>query len=111
MPQFPTQDWHNENRNANVRSDKVRCAPVALEEDGETGNQRDDGRSNEADPCGIWLEGRFPGQCVPGDTLCFHRGVEADVAEGESGPCDQPSNGTQVEKPGECLCGTASSKT
>ena len=65
VPKLPGDDWQNENGNANVRSDKVRGVPVALQEDREASHQSDDGGTNETNPGGIWLEGSLPGKRVP----------------------------------------------
>lgn len=55
MDELPDNDGHNEDRDANVGSDKGRRIPPTLEENGVAGDQSDDAGANEAHPGGIWL--------------------------------------------------------
>lgn len=111
VPQLPSDDWDNEDRNTDIRSDKVGGIPVALQEDGESGHEGDDGGADESHPRGVWLQRALPRQRVAVDTLRLERGIETNVAKGERGPCDQTSNSAEIQKPAEGLRGAARSKT
>lgn len=111
MPELPSDDWDNEDGNTDIRSDEVGGIPVAFEENGESGHKGDDGGSDESHPRRIRLQRALPRQRVAVDALRFERGIEANVAEGERGPCDQTSHGAEIQKPAEGLRGAAGSQT
>lgn len=88
MDEFPAQDGHDEDGDADVGSDKVGCVPVSFQENREAGDQCDDCRTDETEPSGIWLQRSHPGQRLAADALRLEPGVKADVTETERRPCD-----------------------
>lgn len=109
--ELPSNDRNDEDGNTDVRCNEVCCVPVALEEDGKTGNECDDDRSNCSKPGSVWLPGCLPGKSIAADALDLESPVKADVAEAESSPCDETSYSAKVEKPVEGLCCATSTET
>ena len=87
--QLPYNDWHYEKWDTNIRRDEITRTPVALQEDRESSDQRNDSGSNETIPRGKGLEGALPRQAIPAESLRFHSSMEADEAETQCSPGDQ----------------------
>lgn len=111
MDQFPNQDGHDEDGNANVRGDEVGCVPVSFQEHWETSNQGDDCRSKEPEPGSIRLQRSHPGQRATTYTLRLESGIKANVTEAECRPGDQTGHGAKIQKPAESLRGAARTET
>ena len=79
--QLPYNDRNNEKWDANVRRDEIARTPVALQEDRESSDQRNNSGSDETIPCGKRLEGTLPGQAISAESLRLHSSMEADEAE------------------------------
>jgi hypothetical protein len=101
MDDLPQNDWYDKDHDADVVGNKRACFPPTAEEYSVPGDQRDlfehehsiamdstgnityQCTSNEAHPCGVWLERCLPWYGVSAYTLCFHRGIVSDVGEGQ----------------------------
>jgi hypothetical protein len=105
--QLPDDNRYNKQWDTNIRRDEIRRIPVPLEENGESDNQRDDGRSDEAKPRCVRLERALPRQRVARQALRPHSSMEAHEAETQRGPRNQARDGTEVDEPTERLRGTA----
>lgn len=108
---LPPNDGDNKDRDANIRGDETSRGPVPLEEDRESSHQRDNDRSDGSIPGCVGHPWGLPRESVTADALDFEGTVESDVADTECSPSDETSDCAEVEKPGESLGGTATTKT
>lgn len=57
--------------------------------------------TDEGEPCGVWLEGSFPGETLSWDSLPLAAVIETQVYRADGHPSDKSSYRDQVLKPSE----------
>lgn len=90
---------YEDERDIEVSGDERLGVPLAMDENGVAGGEEDDDKGDAACPCGVWLEGSFPGELVAANALFLQAIVEAKVDEADDNPLDEGSGGDKILEP------------
>ena len=103
LEDLPEQEQGEIDRYAHIGRDEIVQIKALgrAGEDVEAVEQCDEREEDETEPCRVWLESRLEDEGVAVDTLCFERGVELDVGDGDGHPGEEVGDGGQVLEPGE----------